>query len=120
MLRVVAMSLFGLMFLAEVGDAFILLATLADPVPEFLRVTIRLVLAILVASGALLALVGLLARKPALYRHGALICVLGYLAYGLYQVSDGALQIGSGVVILAGLIYMILGLLSYAMYRSVS
>ena len=106
MLRVVAMSLFGLMFLAEVGDAFIILATLADRRPA--------------ECDERRSLVGLLARKPALYRHGALICVLGYLAYGLYQVSDGALQIGSGVVILAGLIYMILGLLSYAMYRSVS
>jgi hypothetical protein len=114
------MSLFGLMFLAEVGDAFILLTTLAEPSPDFLRATIRLILAVLVASGALLALVGLLARKPTLYRQGALACVLGYLAYGLYQVTDGALQIGSGVVILAGFIYLILGGLSYAMYRSVS
>jgi hypothetical protein len=36
----------------------------------------------------------------------------------VYQVADGALQTGSGVVILAGLIYMMLGGLAFAMYRS--
>ena len=39
--------------------------------------------------------------------------------YGLYQVADGALQVGSAIVILAGLIYLVLGGIAYAMYRSV-
>jgi hypothetical protein len=39
--------------------------------------------------------------------------------YGLYQVADGALQLGSVVVVLAGLIYVVLGSLAYSMYRSV-
>ena len=38
--------------------------------------------------------------------------------YGLYQVADGALHLGSTVVVVAGLIYMVLGSLAYAMYRT--
>jgi hypothetical protein len=129
-LRLVAMVLFGLMFLAEVGDAFGLFLTLADPAPaaarfdisvgaEVLRTVILLILALIVALGALLAVVGLHARRPALFRQGALACTLGYVVYGMYQVADGALQIGSTVVVLAGLIYVVLGGLAYAMHRSV-
>ena len=124
------MVLFGLMFLAEAGDAYGLFLTLADPAPvagrfditvgaEVVRTSILLILALIVALGALLAVVGLCARRPALFRQGALACALGYVVYGLYQVADGTLQIGSGVVVLAGLIYIVLGGLAYAMHRSV-
>lgn len=124
------MVLFGLMFLAEVGDAYGLLLTLADPTPtaerfgisvwaEVVRTAILLSLALIVALGALGAVVGLRARRPALFRRGALACALGYVVYGLYQVADGALQIGSTVVVVAGLIYFTLGGLAYAMHRSV-
>ncbi|MDQ3863157.1 MAG: hypothetical protein M3317_06615 [Actinomycetota bacterium] len=130
MLRVVAMVLFGLMFLAEAGDLYGLVLTLADPGPtadrfgisagaEVLRSTVLLILALVVCFGALLALVGLLLRRPALFQRSALACALGYVVYGLYQVADGALQVGSAVVVLAGLIYVVLGTLAYAMYRSV-
>ena len=124
------MVLFGLMFLAEMGDAFGLVLTLADPAPtagrvgitvgaEVLRTAILLILALIVALGAFLALVGLHTRRPARFRQGALACALGYVVYGLYQVADGALQIGSTVVVVAGLIYVVLGGLAYAIYRSV-
>jgi hypothetical protein len=124
------MVLFGLMFLAESGDLYGLVLTLADPVPtadrfgitasaEVLRSTVLLILALVVCFGALSSLVGLLLRKPTLFRRSALACALGYLAYGLYQVADGALQLGSIVVVFAGLIYVVLGGLAYAMYRSV-
>ncbi|CAA9468988.1 MAG: hypothetical protein AVDCRST_MAG58-3849 [uncultured Rubrobacteraceae bacterium] len=130
MLRVVAMVLFGLMFLAEAGDLYGLVLTLADPVPtadrfgitaraEVLRSTVLMILALVVCFGALASLVGLLLRRPALFRKSALACALGYLVYGLYQVADGTLQLGSVVVVLAGLIYVVLGGLAYAMYRSV-
>jgi hypothetical protein len=130
LLRLVAMALFGLMFLAEVWDAYGLFLTLADPAPtaarfditvgaEVLRTIILLILALIVALGALLAVVGLRARRPELFRQGALACALGYVVYGLYQVADGALQIGSVVVVIAGLIYVVLGGLAYAMLRSV-
>ncbi|MBA3617438.1 MAG: hypothetical protein M3Q62_14750 [Actinomycetota bacterium] len=130
MLRVVAMVLFGLMFLAEVGDLYGLILTLADPVPtadrfgitaraEVLRSTVLLILALVVCFGAISSLVGLLLRRPTLFRKSALACALGYVVYGLYQVADGALQLGSVVVVLAGLIYVVLGGLAYAMYRSV-
>ena len=125
----VAMVLFGLMFLAEAGDIYGLVLTLADPGPaadlfgitagaEVLRSTVLLILALVVFFGALLALVGLFARKPALFHTSALVCAIGYLVYGLVQVADGALQLGSAVVVVAGLIYVVLGGLAYAMYRT--
>ena len=130
MLRVVAMALFGLMFLVEAGDLYGLLLTLADPVPaadrfgitanaEVLRSAVLLILALAICFGALLALVGLLVRRPALFHASALLCAIGYLVYGLFQVADGALQLGSAIVVVAGLIYVVLGGLAYAMYRSV-
>jgi hypothetical protein len=126
---VVAMVLFGLMFLAEAGDIYGLVLTLADPGPaadrfgitagaELLRSTVLLILALVVFFGALLALVGLFARKPALFHTSALVCAIGYLVYGLVQVADGALQLGSAIVVVAGLIYVVLGGLAYAMYRT--
>jgi hypothetical protein len=129
-LRVVAMALFGLMFLAEAGDLYGLVLTLADPVPaadrfgitanaEVLRSAVLLILALAICFGALLALVGLLVRRPALFHASALLCAIGYLVYGLCQVADGALQLGSAVVVVAGLIYVMLGGLAYAMHRSV-
>ncbi len=129
MLRVVAMVLFGLMFLAEAGDIYGLVLTLADPGPaadrfgitagaEVLRSTVLLILALVVFFGALLALVGLFARKPELFHTSALVCAIGYLVYGLVQVADGALQLGSAIVVVAGLIYVVLGGLAYAMYRT--
>jgi hypothetical protein len=124
------MVLFGLMFLAEVGDLYGLVLTLADPVAEadrfgitvgaeILRSAVLLILALVVCFGALLALVGLLARMPALFHTSALVCAIGYLVYGLVHVADGALQLGSAIVVVAGLIYVVLGGLAYAMYRSV-
>jgi hypothetical protein len=124
------MALFGLMFLVEAGDLYGLLLTLADPVPaadrfgitanaEVLRSAVLLILALAICFGALLALVGLLVRRPALFHASALLCAIGYLVYGLFQVADGALQLGSAVVVVAGLIYVMLGGLAYAMHRSV-
>jgi hypothetical protein len=124
------MVLFGLMFLAEAGDLYGLVLTLADPVPaadrfgitanaEVLRSAVLLILALAICFGALLALVGLLVRRPALFHASALLCAIGYLVYGLFQVADGALQLGSAVVVVAGLIYVMLGGLAYAMHRSV-
>ncbi len=130
MRRLVAMALFGLMFLAEAGDIYGLLLTLADPAPaaerfgiaaeaEVLRSGVLLLLALVVALGALLALVGLLARRPMLFHRSALACALGYQVYGLFQVADGALQVRSGIVVIAGFIYVVLGGIAYAVHRSV-
>jgi hypothetical protein len=129
-LRLVAIALFGLMFLAQAGDIYGLVLTLADPQPaadrfgiaagtEVVRSSVLLTFALIVAGGALLAVVGLLARMPVLFHRSALACAAGYLAYGLFQVADGALQVGAGTVVVAGLIYMVLGGIAYAMHRSV-
>ena len=123
------MVLFGLMFLAEAGDLYGLVLTIEEPVPaaerfgitagaEVLRSSVLLVLALVVCLGALFALAGLLVRRPALFHTSALVCAIGYLVYGLFQVAGGALQLGSTVVVVAGLIYVVLGGLAYAMYRT--
>jgi hypothetical protein len=123
------MVLFGLMFLAEAGDLYGLVLTLEDPVPqaerfgitagaELMRSSVLLVLALVVCLGALLALVGLFVRRPALFHKSALVCAIAYVVYGLYQVADGALHLGSTVVVVAGLLYVVLGGLAYAMYRT--
>jgi hypothetical protein len=128
-LRLVAIAIFGLMFLAEAGDIYGLVLTLADPEPsadrfgmaagtEVMRSSVLLIFALVVAGGALLAVVGLLARKPVLFHRSALACAVGYLVYGLFQVAAGALQVGAGIVVIAGLIYMMLGGIAYAMNRS--
>ena len=128
MLRLVAISIFGLMFLAEAGDIYGLVLTLADPEPaadrfgiaagtEVMRSSVLLIFALVVAGGALLAAVGLLARMPVLFHRSALACAVGYLVYGLFQVADGALQ-GASIVVVAGLIYVVLGGIAYAMHRS--
>ena len=130
MLRIVAMVLFGLMFLAEAGDLYGLYLTLADPAPaadrfgiteraEMVRSGTLLILALVVCSGALLALVGLLFRRSTLFHRSALVCALGYVVYGLFQVADGALQVSSAIVVVAGLIYLVLGGIAYAMHQSV-
>jgi hypothetical protein len=129
-LRLVAIAIFGLMFLAEVGDIYGLVLTLADPEPaanrfgiaagtEVMRSSVLLIFALVIAGGALLAVVGLLARRPVLFHHSALACAVGYLVYGAFQVADGALQVGASIVVVAGLIYMVLGGIAYAMHRSV-
>jgi hypothetical protein len=129
MLRLVAMAIFGLMFLAEVGDIYGLVLTLVSPETaaarfgiaagaEVLRSSVLLVFALAVAGGALLAVLGLLAHKPVLFHRGALACSAGYLVYGLFQVVDGALQVRAGIVVVAGLIYMVLGGIAYAIHRS--
>jgi hypothetical protein len=55
---------------------------------------------------------------PVLFHRSALACTAGYLVYGLFQVADGALQVGAGIVVVAGLIYIVLGGIAYAMHRS--
>ncbi|HEV8045042.1 MAG TPA: hypothetical protein VGP38_07680, partial [Rubrobacter sp.] len=123
--RLIAMILFGLMLLAEATQAYGLVRALADPSPvaerlgispgaEILRAGILLILAVTVALGALLAVVGMLGRRRELFLFGALACAVGYLVHGLYQVASGVLQLGSGGVALSGMIYLALGALAYA------
>ena len=63
MLRLVAITIFGLMFLAEAGDIYGLVLTLADPEPsanrfgmsagtEVIRSSVLLIFALVVAGGA--------------------------------------------------------------------
>jgi hypothetical protein len=128
--RLIAVILFGLMLLVETTQAYGLVRTLADPAPvaerlgisygaEVLRAGILLILAVTVALGALLAVIGLLGRGRTLFLAGAFACAVGYLLLGCYQAASGALQLGSGGVVLSGVIYLVLGALAYAMRLSV-
>lgn len=113
--------MFGLMFLAEVGDLYGLFLTFDDPAraADRLRTSVLLLLALAVAVCALFALIGLLTRRPTLFHRSAFACALGYLVYGVYQVADGALLVGSGIEVVAGMIYVVLGSIAYAMHRSI-
>ena len=129
--RLIAVILFGLMLLVETLQVYGLVGALADPAPvaqrlgispgaEVLRAGILLILALTVALGALVAVVGMLGRRSELFLSGALACTVGYSLLGLYQAATGVLQLGSGGVVLSGMIYLALAALAYAMRRSVS
>lgn len=129
--RLIALILFGLMFLVETTQAYGLFWVLFNPAPvaerldislaaEVLRAAILLILALAVAIGALLAVVGMLGRRRELFLAGAMACAIGYLVYGLFQLASGMLHLGSGGVVLSGVIYLALGAIAYAMRRSVA
>ncbi|MGH3145978.1 MAG: hypothetical protein ACRDTR_09280 [Rubrobacter sp.] len=129
--RLIAVVLFGMMLLVETAQAYGLVRALLDPTPvaerlgispaaEVIRAGILLILALTVACGAFLAVVGLVGRVRELFLAGALACAIGYLVYGLYQMVSGMLQLGSGGAVLSGVIYLALGALAYAMRRSVA
>ena len=128
--RLVAALLFGLMLLVETIQAYGLVRALTDPTPvaqrldispgaEMVRAGILLILAMTVALGALLAAVGVIGKGRELFLAAAVVCAVGYLLLGCYQVLSGTLQLGSGRVVLSGVIYLVLGALAYAMRRSV-
>ena len=127
----IAVILFGLMLLVETLQVYGLAGVLADPAPvaqrlgispgaEVLRAGILLILALTVALGALVAVIGMLGRRSELFLSGALACTVGYSLLGLYQAASGVLQLGSGGVVLSGMIYLALAALAYAMRRSVA
>jgi len=129
--RLIAVILFGLMLLVEALHAYNLAGALVDPAPvaarlgispgaEVLRAGILLILAVTVALGALAAVVGILGRRSELFLSGALACTVGYFLLGIYQAASGVLQLGSGGVVLSGMIYLALGALAYAMRRSMA
>jgi hypothetical protein len=128
--RLVAVLLFGLMLLVETIQAYGLVRALTDPAPiaqrlgispgaELVRAGILLILAVTVALGALVAAVGMIGRRRELFLVAAAVCAAGYLLLGCYQVLSGTLQLGSGGVVLSGVIYLVLAALAYAMRRSV-
>ena len=128
--RLVAVLLFGLMLLVETIQAYGLVRALTDPAPvaqrlgispeaEMVRAGILLILAVTVALGALLAAVGMIGRGRELFLVAAFVCAVRYLLLGCYQVLSGTLQLGSGRVVLSGVIYLVLGALAYAMRHSV-
>ncbi len=128
--RLVAVLLFGLMLLVETIQAYGLVRALTDPAPiaqrlgispgaELVRAGILLILAVTVALGALVAAVGMIGRRRELFLGAAAVCAAGYLLLGCYQVLSGTLQLGSGGVVLSGVIYLVLAALAYAMRRSV-
>lgn len=94
------------------GAAQMLGLTLAE---ERTRLLILIALDAIAGAGALLAIIGLLARNH-LVAYGASLCAIGFLAYGTYQVFAALTQLSASVrlpVIIAGAIYALLGVAAW-------
>ncbi|BCX05083.1 MAG: hypothetical protein KatS3mg053_3021 [Candidatus Roseilinea sp.] len=94
------------------GAAQMLGLTLAQ---ERTRLLILIALDAIAGAGALLAIVGLLARNN-LIAYGASLCAIGFLAYGIYQVFAALTQLSDAVrlpVLVAGTLYALLGVAAW-------
>ncbi|MFC1465334.1 MAG: hypothetical protein ACFLMY_10850 [Candidatus Brachytrichaceae bacterium NZ_4S206] len=101
------------------GAAQMLGLTLAQ---ERTRLLILIALDAIAGAGALLAIIGLLARNN-LIAYGASLCAIGFLAYGVYQVFAALTQLSDSVrvaVIIAGAIYALLGVAAWFTGRRVA
>lgn len=119
-----AIVVFALLTLAEVGDVIGLVLTLRDPGPaaaqlgitvpyQMVRAIVLLLLASQIAIGAIIALVGLLLRRWIGFRVGALLCSVGCIIYGGFQLISAIVQLGSIPLALVGIIYTALGWLTF-------
>lgn len=125
----IALAVFALLSLAEVGDVIGLVLTLQNPGPaaaaigispaaQKVRAIVLLLLASQVAFGSLLAVGGLLRRRWLAFRVGALLAGVGCLIYGGFQLISAAVQLHSLAIALVGVIYAGLGWLSYWLANS--
>ncbi len=89
---------------------------------ERTRLLILIALDAVAGAGALLAVIGLLSRTH-LAAYGASLCAVGFLAYGVYQVFAALTQLSEVVrlpVIVAGLLYALLGVAAWFVGRRFS
>ena len=121
--RTLAIALFALLALAEIGDLVGLVITLGDPSgaalllgitprAETIRAIILVALALLIALNGLIALAGALLRSAIMFQFGALMTGVGLVLYGLYQIGSAALQHGQMLYAAVGLVYLALGALA--------
>src|SRR5690349_7631428 len=121
--RTLTIIVFALFAIAEIGDLFGLIVTLASPDDaarmlgispraETIRAIILIALAVLVAMNALVALAGVLIRSAFLFQFGALMTGVGLVLYGAYQILSAVFQHGYMQFAGVGLVYAALGALA--------
>ncbi|MDW8352240.1 MAG: hypothetical protein RML99_10055 [Anaerolineae bacterium] len=92
------------------------------PAQQRTRLLILIALDAIAGGGALLAIIGLLARNRAI-AHGALVCATGFLAYGLYQIFAALTQLNESLrpaAIGIGALYALLGVAAWFVGRRVA
>ncbi|MCS6846234.1 MAG: hypothetical protein RMN52_00800 [Anaerolineae bacterium] len=85
------------------------------PAQERTRLFILITLDAIAGVGALLAIIGLLARNK-LIAYGASLCAIGFLAYAIYQIFAALTQLSATVrlpVIVAGALYTLLSVAAW-------
>lgn len=127
--RALAIGLFGLLTLAEIGDLAGLIVTLGDPAPaaaqlgispraETIRAIILLAFALIIALNSAIALLGALLRHALMVQFGALMAGVGLVFYGLYQIGSAFFQHGQLLYAGVGAIYLALAALAFRFARS--
>lgn len=127
--RNIAIALFALLAIAEIGDLVGLISTLADPTAaaamlgitpraESIRAIILVALAVLIIMNALIAVAGAAGRSGLLFQFGALMTGVGLVLYGAYQALSAIFQHGQLLFVGVGLIYAALGALAFWFARS--
>lgn len=121
--RTLTIIVFALFAIAEIGDLIGQVITLASPADtaqllgitpraEAIRAIILIALAVLVATNALVALMGMLTRSAFLFQFGALMTGVGLVLYGMYQILSALFQHGYMQFAAIGLVYAALGALA--------
>lgn len=125
----IAVVVFALMALIELGDSIALTLMLRDRVaaaaalgttPAIVAVhaIVLLLLAIQIVIGSLIALLGLLRQRWVNFRMGGLLAATGYVVSGGFQVLSALLLIKNSWYALAGVVYIALGVLAFWLARS--
>jgi hypothetical protein len=89
---------------------------------ERTRLLILIALDAIAGIGAVLAVIGLIARNS-LATYGASMCAMGFLAYGIYQLFAALTQFGPAVrgpVALVGVLYAGVGIAAWVIGRRTS
>jgi len=127
--RAIAIILFGLVAIAEIGHLIGLFLTLANPneaarllgiTPraEMIRAVILVALALLAVMNASIALVGVLRRAALIFQFGALMTAIALLLCGAYQILSAVFQHGQMQFAALGLAYAALGALALWLARA--
>ncbi len=127
--RALAIGLFALLTLAEIGDLAGLIVTLGDPTAaaeqlgispraETIRAIILLAFALMIALNSAIALLGALLRHALMVQFGALMAGVGLVFYGLYQIGSAFFQHGQLLFAGVGAIYLGLAALAFRFARS--
>lgn len=85
------------------------------------RLLILIMLDAVAGIGAVIALAGTVTGRLNLLRAGGMLCAIGLVAYGLYQIIAALTQLGPALrvpVIVAGGLYMLIGMMAWMIGRA--